>query len=225
MKILEVSDLNSHYGLSHILFGASLYVDEGSVVCLLGRNGAGKTTLFRSIMGLAPPRSTGSIMFNKAEIMGKLPFERSRMGLGFAQEDRHIFGNLTVEENLLLPWRDKIAFDCWTCDRVYSLFPILERLRKRKAGQLSGGEQQMLNIARCLMINPKLLLLDEPTEGLAPIVVVNLEDHILQLKKSKLAILRINILPIDLYRPPDFTFSLRPTTISASLSFIALYSN
>jgi branched-chain amino acid transport system ATP-binding protein len=187
--ILEVKDIYTAYGLSQILFGISLNVNEGEVVSLLGRNGVGKTTTLRSIMGLTPPRS-GSIKFKGEEIAGKLPYQIARMGIGCVPEDRRIFSDLTVWENL------DVAFQSlgeggpsWTMQRVFELFPALEPLRNRRGGFLSGGEQQMLTIARALMGNPELLLLDEPSEGLAPVVVQHLGQQMSKLKEEGMTIL------------------------------------
>ena len=186
--ILEVESINTFYGLSHILFNVSIDVAEKEVVCLLGRNGAGKTTLIRSIMGLTPPQS-GSIKFRGKEIAGKAPFKVSRLGVGIVPEDRRIFPDLMVWENLDTGRRQNVKQNVWTIDRIYELFPAIKPLQNKRGGQLSGGEQQMLSIARTLMSNPELLLLDEPTEGLAPIVVNTLEEQIMNLKDTGIAIL------------------------------------
>jgi branched-chain amino acid transport system ATP-binding protein len=186
--ILEVDSINTFYGLSHILFNVSLNVDEKEVVCLLGRNGAGKTTLIRSIMGLTPPQS-GSIKLRGKEIAGKAPFKISRLGVGIVPEDRRIFPDLMVWENLDTGRRQNVKQDVWTIDRIYELFPAIKPLQNKRGGQLSCGEQQMLSIARTLMSNPELLLLDEPTEGLAPIVINTLEEQIMNLKGTGIAIL------------------------------------
>jgi branched-chain amino acid transport system ATP-binding protein len=187
--MLEVSDIHTFYGMSHILFGISIDVQIGEVVCLLGRNGAGKTTTMRSIVGLTPPRH-GSIKFKDEEITGKKPYVIVRRGIGFVPEDRRIFSDLTVGENLEIGKRraETRALE-WNKDRVYELFPKLSELDSRKGGHLSGGEQEMLTIARTLMGNPDLLLLDEPTEGLAPMVVKAVEERIIDLKEAGLSIL------------------------------------
>jgi branched-chain amino acid transport system ATP-binding protein len=189
--VLEVKAINTYYGLSHILFDLSLEVFEGETVCLLGRNGVGKTTTFRSIMGLTPSRS-GSIKFFGQEIKGKQPFEIARLGVGLVPEDRLIFPDLTVHENLEIAVKKgqkrKKAGD-WTIEKIQRLFPILESRDKQWGGTLSGGEQQMLTIARTLMGNPRLLLLDEPSEGLAPMVSQAIEEQILTLKKEGQTIL------------------------------------
>ena len=187
--ILEVSNIYTAYGLSQILFGVSLKVQEGEVISLLGRNGVGKTTTLRSIMGLTPPKS-GSIKWRGEEIVGKPTYEISRLGIGFVPEDRRIFSDLTVWENLdvgIQPGRKRE--NVWTLERVFDLFPALKPIQSRKGGYLSGGEQQMLTIARTLMSNPDLLLLDEPSEGLAPIVVQQLGDQIAKLRQEGMTIL------------------------------------
>ncbi len=187
--ILELKSIHTYYGLSHILFGISLKVRKGEVVCLLGRNGAGKTTTMRSIMGLTPPRE-GKILFKNHEIQKKPPHEIARMGIGFVPGERRIFPDLTVRENLEIAQKagpDGKVF--WTIEKVYELFPKLKEIEHRKGGYLSGGEQQMLSIARALVGNPQLLLLDEPTEGLAPIVVKALESQLLELKNTGLSML------------------------------------
>ena len=187
MALLELSHLETYYGESHILFDLSLEVSAGDVVCLLGRNGAGKTTTVRSIMGLTPPRS-GRIVLDGRDIAGIPPFRVARLGLGFVPEDRRVFPNLTVHENLEVArrtWSDG-ATSPWTPARLFELFPILRERRRQLGGTLSGGEQQMLTIARTLMGNPRILLLDEPSEGLAPLVVETLRAQLGRLKDSGL---------------------------------------
>ena len=187
--ILEVSNIYTAYGLSQILFGVSLKVQEGEVISLLGRNGVGKTTTLRSIMGLTPPKS-GSIKWRGEEIVGRPTYEISRLGIGFVPEDRRVFSDLTVWENLDVAIRPSGKKEnVWTLERVFDLFPALGPLQKRKGGYLSGGEQQMLTIARTLMSNPDLLLLDEPSEGLAPIVVHQLGEQIAKLRQEGMTIL------------------------------------
>ena len=187
---LEVKDVHTHYGSSHILFGISLEVTEGRVVCLLGRNGAGKTTTMRTIMGLA--RATrGQIAYNGRSLVGLAPHDIAHLGVGFVPDDRIIFPDLTVRENLEVaarrgPGADKFG---WTIDKIYDLFPVLRRLDKHMGAYLSGGEQQMLTVGRTLMGNPLLLLLDEPVEGVAPIVVQELGEKIQALKAMGLTIL------------------------------------
>lgn len=180
--MLQVTDLHVFYGDSHVLQGVSLEVHAGEIVCLLGRNGAGKSTTFRGIVGLNPPRH-GRIRFEQMDITRVPVFEKARIGLGFVPEDRRIFAGLTVHENLevaMLPARP--GQTAWDLDRIYAAFPLLAKLKRRKGGNLSGGEQQMLAIARSLAGNPRLLLLDEPCEGLAPVIVEELGRVIAGLK-------------------------------------------
>jgi branched-chain amino acid transport system ATP-binding protein len=189
--LLEVKEINTFYDLSHILFNVSLEVDKGETVCLLGRNGVGKTTIFRSIMGLTSPRS-GSIKLRGNEITGKKPYEIARLGVGLVPEDREIFPDLTVRENLEIACKKgtkENQQEDWTIEKVRRLFPVLEDRDNQWGGTLSGGEQQMLTIARTLMGNPTLLLLDEPSEGLAPMITKAIEEQILLLKKEGLTIL------------------------------------
>lgn len=183
MILLEVENINTFYVLSHILFDVSLTIKDGEVVCLLGRNGAGKTTLMRSIVGLTPPKS-GSIRFQGQQINGQPTFRISRTGIGMVPENRLIFADLTVRENLETGRRE-VAGNGWTIDKIWDLFPELKRLSNNRGGQLSGGEQQILSIARTLLQNPTLLLLDEPTEGLAPILVNRILDRLLEIKSRK----------------------------------------
>jgi len=185
--ILAVEDLYTAYGLSQVLFGVTLEVRQGECVCLLGRNGVGKTTTMRSIIGLTPP-SRGRVVWKGDEVTGKAPYQISRAGIGFIPEDRRIFAELTVWENLDVAARGR-RNGGWTVDRVCELFPKLRELMGRQGGFLSGGEQQMLTIARTLMGNPELLLLDEPSEGLAPLVVQHLKEQIARLKADGLTIL------------------------------------
>jgi branched-chain amino acid transport system ATP-binding protein len=190
MRLLEVLEIDAYYGDSHILFDLSLDVAEGEVVCLLGRNGAGKTTTLKSIIGLVPPRS-GRVVLGGRDLAGLPPYRIARQGIGYVPEERRIFGNLTIRENLEVArrtWGEQPA-QPWTADRVFELFPHLGSLRDRPAGRLSGGEQQMLTIARTLMGNPSLLLLDEPSEGLAPLVVEMLAAQLAGLKGTGLTML------------------------------------
>jgi len=188
--ILEVQDIYTSYGLSQILFGVSLAVDAGECVALLGRNGVGKTTTLRSIMGLTPPRQ-GMVRYKGQNITGKPAYRVAKLGIGFVPEDRRIFPDLTVQENLDVARKSPAAphATAWTVQRVYDLFPVLAKLDNRKGGYLSGGEQQMLTIGRTLMGNPDLLLLDEPSEGLAPLVVRDLGAQIQRLKADGMTIL------------------------------------
>jgi branched-chain amino acid transport system ATP-binding protein len=190
MRLLEVIGIDAYYGDSHILFDLSLDVAEGEVVCLLGRNGAGKTTTLKSIIGLVPPRS-GRVVLRGRDLAGLPPYRIVRQGIGYVPEERRIFGNLTLRENLEVArrtWGDDTT-RLWTAERVFELFPHLATLRDRPAGRLSGGEQQMLTIARTLMGNPSLLLLDEPSEGLAPLVVEMLATQLAGLKGTGLTML------------------------------------
>lgn len=186
---LEVREIHTFYGLSHILFGVTLNVGEGEVVCLIGRNGAGKTTTIRSIMGLTPP-SSGTIIFRGSNITGRPAHFIARMGVGFVPEDRLIFPDLTVQQNLELAKKSTSqGQEIWSIDKIFEIFPVLKKLAHRQGGNLSGGEQQMLTIGRTLMGNPELLLLDEPTEGLAPLVLKALEEQIQELKNRGMTIL------------------------------------
>jgi branched-chain amino acid transport system ATP-binding protein len=179
--ILEIKEIHTYYGTSHILFGVSMGVEQGEAVCLLGRNGAGKTTTLRSIIGLTAPRS-GSIKFKGKEITGTPPYRIAPLGVGFVPDDRRIFTALTVRQNILIARRQKEG-DIWNLDRIYGLFPKLKQLDSHMGTQLSGGEQQMLTIARTLMTNPQLLLLDEPGEGLAPLVIQAMREQLGEIKK------------------------------------------
>jgi branched-chain amino acid transport system ATP-binding protein len=190
---LRVEDLHAFYGLSHVLHGVSLEVAPGEVVLLLGRNGAGKTTLIRSIMGMVP-RRRGRIAYGDREIIGWAPHRISRLGIGLVPEDRRMFARLSVRENLELGCKPDPAGRNgnqpeWNLARVFELFPALALLQDRKAGTLSGGQQQMVAIARTLMGNPALLLLDEPAEGLAPVIVDALADQLKVLRKQGLSML------------------------------------
>ncbi|MQB40348.1 ABC transporter ATP-binding protein [Rhizobium sp. ICMP 5592] len=187
--MLEVSRLNSWYGPAHILFDVELKVAEGEVAALLGRNGAGKSTTFKSIMSLLTSKQ-GEVRFRGEDISRLAPFDIARRGLGYVPEDRRIFTGLTVEENLEVgrqAGRDQRAV--WTPERIYEIFPNLGSMRKRPAGNMSGGEQQMLTIGRTLMGNPHLILLDEPSEGLAPKIVEQMADAIVTMKREGLSIL------------------------------------
>jgi branched-chain amino acid transport system ATP-binding protein len=188
--ILEVQDLYTSYGLSQILFGISITVDEGECVSLLGRNGVGKTTTLRSIMGLTPPRR-GTVRFRGKDITGQPAYRIARLGVGFVPEERRIFPDLSVRENLEVGRKAAATSHAteWTVERVYDIFPVLANLNDRKGGYLSGGEQQMLTVGRTLMGNPDLILLDEPSEGLAPLVVRDLSEQIQRLKESGITIL------------------------------------
>ena len=187
--MLDLENINAYYGDSHILHGVSLSVKEGEVVCLLGRNGAGKTTTILTIMGYLKPRQ-GRIRYGGRDIAALPPYAVARLGVGFVPQERGIFPSLTVRENLIVFARAG-GTGAWTLGRIFDLFPVL-RARERNLGfQLSGGEQQMLSIARALMLNPTLLLLDEPSEGLAPMIVQEIIEVLKGLKREGLAILLV----------------------------------
>ncbi|MGQ3412407.1 ABC transporter ATP-binding protein [Natrinema sp. LN54] len=173
MTVLDIDDIDTYYGNSHVLHDVSLDLAEGEVVALLGRNGAGKTTTMRSIMGVTPPRR-GSITYRGEEIVGKSPDEINDLGINLVPEDRRVFPTLTVHENIVLA--HKLAADPRPVEEMYELFPILDDLRTNNGQNLSGGEQQMLSVARALVQRPSTLLLDEPTEGLAPVIVDDLQE-------------------------------------------------
>jgi branched-chain amino acid transport system ATP-binding protein len=173
MSLLEVTGLNTYYGDSHVLFDVALRVERNEVVALIGRNGAGKSTTLKSLMGVVAPRH-GSIVFEGVEIAGKKSHAIARAGMQLVHEDRRIFGSLTVEENLVLA--GLTADNRWPVDRIYAMFPRLKERRRSRGTHLSGGEQQMLAIARALIRDPKIILLDEPFEGLAPVIVRDLVE-------------------------------------------------
>ncbi len=188
--ILSVEKINTFYGDSHILFDVDMSIAEGEVVSLLGRNGAGKTTTLRSIMGLTPPRE-GSVCWLGEEVQRLKPHEIARKGVGFVPEDRRIFSRLSVEENLEIGAFKLEGPSGWTLERIYGLFPKLEQLKAHKGNELSGGEQQMLAIARALMGAPRLVLLDEPSEGLAPAIVKDVGEMIGTLRDEGIAVLLV----------------------------------
>jgi len=187
--LLELSHVETYYDESHVLFDLSLAINAGEVVCLLGRNGAGKTTTIRTIIGLTPPRS-GRVILRGRDLAGLPPYRVARLGIGFVPEDRRIFPNLTVGENLEVARRPRAdgSPGPWSQERIFDLFPVMRERRRQAGGTLSGGEQQMLTIARTLMGNPDLLLLDEPSEGLAPRIVELLGQQLGRLKESGLTI-------------------------------------
>ena len=186
--ILAARDLVSGYGLGAVIHGVTFEVGAGEVVCLLGRNGAGKSTTLRSVMGLTPPRS-GRVEFMGQEITGRQPFEIARLWIGYIPDDRRIFGELTVEENLEIVRRVARRDGRWTMERVRELFPVLAELRAKLGSGLSGGEQKMLAIGRALMGNPGLLILDEPSEGLSPMMVATLIRAIRQIQGEGVTLL------------------------------------
>jgi branched-chain amino acid transport system ATP-binding protein len=193
-RMLEVEDLRAWYGAAQILFGLSFCVGRGEVVALMGRNGAGKSTTMKSVMSLVPQRR-GAVRFLGEEIASRKPYEIARRGIGFVPEDRRIFSDLTVLENLDIGRQGARAQAAggaapgWSAEKVFATFPILAEMRERRAAQMSGGEQQILTVARTLMGNPLLVLLDEPSEGVAPIVVEQMADTILALKQEGLSVL------------------------------------
>jgi branched-chain amino acid transport system ATP-binding protein len=189
LATLDVRGLNAGYGRAQVLFDVDLEVREGEVVALLGRNGAGKSTTLKAIMGLVPPRS-GHVILNGESISHLQPHQIARLGLGYVPEDRRIFTDLTVAENLevgRLPARG--AVPSWTEEKLFALFPALAALRHRRGARMSGGEQQMLCIARTLAGNPAAILMDEPSEGLAPVIVEQVAKAILELKRAKVTVL------------------------------------
>lgn len=188
MPLLEVDDIRTAYGLSQVLFGVSFDVEEGEVVALVGRNGVGKSTTMRSVMGLTPPRE-GKVRFAGQDIAGMAPHRVAKLGVAFVPEDRRIFPELSVWENLDIARKPPMNGGAgWSEEQVFALFPDLKDIQSRRGGVLSGGQQQMLTIARSLMGNPRLLLLDEPSEGLAPRVVEDLLVQVQQLKAHGLSI-------------------------------------
>jgi branched-chain amino acid transport system ATP-binding protein len=189
--MLEIRGLHSFYGDAHVLQGVSLTVGDGEIVALLGRNGMGKTTLIRSIMGLAPPQMRdGSVRWNDAEIRGLAPHEIAQRGIAIVPQGRRLFASLTVTEHLTM-LKPAAATQGWTVAKAFEFFPRLAERRDHRGGQLSGGERQMLAVARALMIDPRLVLMDEPSEGLAPVMVQHLETIIAELKRAGLSILLV----------------------------------
>jgi len=188
--MLQLVDIHTYYGESYVLQGISMEVKEGSVAALLGRNGMGKTTTIRSIIGFTPPRR-GVVRFKGEDITSLPSYQIAQMGIGLVPQGRHIFPSLSVEENLTMAAKTRGKTGAWTLDAVYSHFPILKDRANFSGSRLSGGEQQMLAIGRALMTNPDLLLMDEPSEGLAPLIVRDIGHIIGQLKKSGLSILLV----------------------------------
>lgn len=190
--MLKVEEIHSYYGQSHVLHGVSLGLNAGEIVCILGRNGVGKTTTLKSIIGLVPPRS-GSITFKGQELIGLRPFQISRLGIGFVPEERRIFGSLTVEENLLIGMKKGChnGGNSWSLERVYETFPVLKKRRNNLGKHLSGGEQQILTIVRTLMGNPEVLLVDEPTEGLAPLMAKEILGILSRIREDGVSILMV----------------------------------
>jgi len=194
--MLQVNALHAHYAKSHILHGVSLTVEAGEIVCLLGRNGVGKSTTLKSLMGLVKP-SAGSVMFKGEDITGLPAYRVARLGLGYVPEERRIFPTISVKENLLMGMKSnsnsarRANGNGWTLKRVYEFFPRLRERENQRAGTLSGGEQQMLTTGRTLMGNPELLLVDEPTEGLAPMIVEQVERILSEIHRSGTPILLV----------------------------------
>ncbi|BAQ48997.1 MULTISPECIES: ABC transporter ATP-binding protein [Methylobacterium] len=187
--LLDVSGLTAAYGRAQVLFGVTLRLRPGEVVALMGRNGAGKSTTLKAIMGVLPPTG-GTVWFEGRAVTGWEPFRVARLGLGYVPEERRIFTDLTVMENLEVG--RKVPADgraAWTPERLFSIFPNLAEMRGRRAAAMSGGEQQMLTIARTLMGNPHAVLLDEPSEGLAPVIVEQMADGVLRMKREGIAVL------------------------------------
>jgi branched-chain amino acid transport system ATP-binding protein len=189
MPILEVQDIHTYYGEAYVLQGLSLHLEQGQILGLLGRNGVGKTTLVNSIIGFTPPRR-GRIVFKGTDITRNSSFETVRTGMGLVPQGRRVFPTLTVEENLVVAGRSPERLG-WNLDRVYDLFPRLQERRLQRAKTLSGGEQQMLAIGRALMTNPDCLIMDEPSEGLAPIIIQGLWEAIGKLKREGMSILLV----------------------------------
>ena len=188
--MLELANVHTYYAKTHILNGISLEVESGSVVALLGRNGMGKTTTVRSIIGFTPPRY-GTIRFGGKEISNLPPYRICQLGLGLVPQGRCIFPSLTVKENLTLGARRSERKEGWSLERVYSSFPVLKERANQRGNLLSGGEQQMLSIARALLTNPTFLLMDEPSEGLAPIIIQEVGNIIYQLKEEGFSVLLV----------------------------------
>ena len=185
--MIDIRDVHTYRGVNYVLQGIDMKIADGSCTVLLGRNGMGKTTLVESIMGLLRPRS-GAITLDGDELIGRAPFEVARRGLALVPQGRRIFSSLSVEENLTLGGRASTSGDAWTLDRIYQLFPNLHERRRNRGNQLSGGEQQMLAIARALMTNPRLILMDEPSEGLAPIIIDRVGEVIAELSRQGIGI-------------------------------------
>ena len=221
--MLKILDIHTYYGDSYVLQGISLEVEEGTVVAILGRNGMGKTTLIRSIVGFTPCRQ-GQILFNDNDITQIPSYKVARMNIGLVPQGRRIFPSLSVLENLKIGVRGKET-DGWNEEKIFSLFPPLKERAHHKGNELSGGEQQMLAIARALMTNPELLLMDEPTEGLAPLLVRTIGNAILQLKEGGLSTLLVEQnLPFAI-KVADYTHVLSKGTIVHSSTPSELWQN
>ncbi|MCD8004742.1 MAG: ABC transporter ATP-binding protein [Oscillospiraceae bacterium] len=179
--MLKIENINTYYGDTHVLYDLSLEIPEGKIITMLGRNGMGKTTIMRSIVGVTPPRD-GTITFRGEKISGMEAYKIARKGIGYVPQGRGIFASLSVKENLTVGARGQDKPDAWTLEKVYEFFPILEKRANSYGNLLSGGEQQMLTVGRALMTNPDLLIMDEPSEGLAPMVIKQIGDVITRLK-------------------------------------------
>jgi len=190
--VFEVVDLHAYYGLSHVLQGVSFKISEGEVACLLGRNGTGKSTALKSIMSITPPSKKGQVIYRKADITHLSPESIARLGIAYVPEERRIFPELTVLENLKIAhFYSAKKKDGWSLERVESLFPILDKRAQSLGSHLSGGEQQMLAIARALVANPDLILMDEPSEGLAPLLVRKVADTVNEIKRNRISVLLV----------------------------------
>ena len=207
-EILRLVNIHTFYGESHILQGISMSIKRNNCVCYLGRNGAGKTTTLRSIMGLTPPRE-GQVILNGRKINGRKPFEIAWQGIAYVPEDRRIFSTLSVLENLNIGLQKRTVKDKWSINTVFDIFPVLEKRKNHRGNQLSGGEQQMLAIARSLMGNPEILLLDEPTQGLAPLIVELVLEIILRIKKENITILLVEQNVESTYQVADYYYILQ----------------
>ncbi len=200
--MLDLKNVNSFYGDAHVLFDIDLKIEEGQLVGLFGRNGAGKTTVLRSIMGLTPPRCEGDIFFKGQSIKGFPVYQIANMGIGFVPEDRKIFPNLTVKKNLIVGRKSKREMKKWDLDEVYAYFPKLKSLENNLGCEMSGGEQQMLTVARTMMGDPELILLDEPTEGLAPLIADNLLEMIIKIRREH----NVSMVVVEQFSPKFLDF-------------------
>lgn len=207
-EIMKLENIHTFYGMSHIIQGISLIIKKKECISYLGRNGAGKTTTLRSIMGLNPPRE-GKIFLNGRGINGKKPFEISRWGVGYVPEDRRIFGTLSLIENLNIAIQRRVGRDKWNIDTVFDAFPQLAERRNHRGNELSGGEQQILAIARALMGNPEILLLDEPTQGLAPVIVGVVLEIIQRIKNEGITIFLVEQNVEATYQVTDWYYILQ----------------
>ena len=189
MSLLDVNNLHAYYGKSHVLHGVQMNVQPGEIVALLGRNGSGRSTTVKAIMGLVD--GTGSVKYRDQEVLGRKPFEIAHLGLGYVPENRDIFPKLTVHQNLMLGEKRGKKQPRWSFDDMYRLFPRLKERQHTKAGVMSGGEQQMLTLCRTLMGDPDLIMIDEPTEGLAPKIVELVAEYLMELKRRGVSVLLV----------------------------------